>query len=282
MNRSEVITFLPDIKEIQESPLVIDGREVAFQVSVISKEGIPLGSGFDQNRDTAQKKAISEAIERRLVENLLASEKQAEMLLNEYPTSCGFAVGLTLQETKERALAEAVERWLRSKWIDDGYLIMEFPLDVSELNPIEKYFAQQFKLVRLFVHSCSVFFEEREYNINSVITVGLTDKGAFVGSKSAANHKASLLASLVESWRHKALSQETRVYMPEMDIVKYFSTHRQEALDQIDKAVKRSIPIPKIRLAKEIPLPIQGVFAYRVLCEDFKGWHGPDITRFVY
>lgn len=282
MNRSDVIAFLPDLKEIQESPLVIDDQEVAFQVSVISKEGLPLGSGFDQSRDIAHRKAISEAIERRLVENLITSDKQQEFLLDEYPTSCGFAIGSTLEETKERALAEAVERWLRSKWIDDGYKVLESPLELSELNQIETYFAEQFESVRLFVHSCSVNLWDREHNINSVITVGLTEYGAFVGSKSAVNQKASLAAALVESWRHKLLSKETRFYMPEMEIIKYFSTHKQEALAQIAGAVNHFIPNPKIRIAREAPLPIEGAFAYRVLCEDFKGWHGPDIARFVY
>lgn len=161
MNKQQFLSLIPDFKEIQESPLILEGKEVAFHSSVILRNNHALGSGFALSPMKARQIAFSEAIERRLVELNISSATKHDLLLDEYPTSCGFAVGNDRDATKQRALAEAVERWLRSKWIDDGYALLEYPLVISELNPIECHFASFFESVRLFALTCAVTFEKR-------------------------------------------------------------------------------------------------------------------------
>lgn len=262
--------------------MILEGREVAYHSSVIIRNNRPLGSGFALESLKARQIALSEAIERRLVEHNISSPEKDGLLLDEYPTSCGFAVGDDRESTKMRALAEAVERWLRSKWIDKGYVLLEYPLVLSELNTIERYFANPFEGMRLFVHTCDIDFEDKVQTVNSVVVVGLTDKGAFVGSKSCVNQKASLLSALVEAWRHLQLSSQEGDNMPEVAIIKYFAENKDVALKQMDHARKAPWPVPKVRLMKEVSVPIEGMYCFRILCDDYRGWHGPDITRFVY
>lgn len=274
--------FFLDFKEIQESPLVLEGKEVAFHCSVISIDNLPLGSGFALSTHKARQIALNETIERRLVENSIASPVRFDLLLDEYPTSCGFAVGDCREATKERALAEAVERWLRSKWIDEGYTLGEAALMHSELSPLERHFVSFFKQLRLFFHTCYIDFEGKQETVNSVVVVGFTERGAFVGSKSMVRYKAPLLPALVEAWRHLQIALQDDDRMPETAIVKYFAQNKEVALQQIDKARKKEWPMPTVRLSKEVFVPIEGLYCFRVLCHDHRGWHGQDITRFVY
>lgn len=129
--------FIPEFQEIQVSTINIEGTARAFQASLVSKNGDCLGTGFSPCMDQAKIIAISESIERRLVSNLARSGNANEYLLDLYPSTCGFAVGTTLRSAQERAIAESVERWLRSKWIDEHYYLPKINISKDSLNPIE-------------------------------------------------------------------------------------------------------------------------------------------------
>lgn len=281
MNNKELLYFLPDIKEIQESPFMIDGKEMAFQSSVILNSGYCIGSGFSQNATTARTIALSEAIERKVFFNIHKSELSSIYLTDEFPTTCGFAVGSDLSSTQDRAVAEAVERWLRSKWIDDGYYLPEININFSELNLIEKHFINHFENVKFFAHKCEINVNGKINIANSIIVVGLTGEGAFVGSKSVLNNKAPLISALVEAWRHLMLADSNQ-NDPETKIIKYFAKNKHDALFQIAKANKLALKNPELRLLKEFNIPIKGTYCFRALCKDFEGWHSNRINRFVY
>jgi ribosomal protein S12 methylthiotransferase accessory factor YcaO len=282
MNRNQLVSFLPNLKEIQESSFVVAGEEIAFQSSVVLNDGYCIGSGFSQNKITARKIALFEAIERKAFFNIYKSELKSAYLADEFPTTCGFAVGTDAKSARDRALAEAVERWLRSKWIDEGYALVELPLQSLDLNSIEKHFIDHFEEVRLFVHSCEIEVDQTLETVDSVIVVGLTTAGAFVGSKSILNDKAPLLSALVEAWRHLRLSESVTQKDPEMAVIKYFAKNKDVALYQISVAKKSSLSNPELRILKEVDIPIEGVYCFRALCKDFRGWHGDEVTRFVY
>ncbi|MBX3033950.1 MAG: hypothetical protein KF865_08495 [Bdellovibrionaceae bacterium] len=285
MNKDQFINFIPDVKEIQESPLLIEGREVAYNSSVILKNGYCIGSGFSLNPSKARTIALSEAVERKAVASLFRNcslEQKKLFLLDEYPTTCGFAVGATTEDTKRRAISEAVERWIRSKWIDEKYLLEEISISNELLTEVERYFVEQFHHVRIFVNSCSIIVNHASESVRSVIVVGLTEKGAFVGSKSKMNSPAPLLAALVEAWRHLQLSKINDNRTPEIAVIKYFAEHRTVAEEQIARTYKNQLPNPELRILEDLNIPIDGVFCYRALCKDYQSWHGSDVTRFVY
>lgn len=280
MKVEELISLIPEFKELQESPLILDDREVAYQQSVILEDETCLGTGFSLNRSMARQIALSEAIERRVVSNLYKSKEADSYLLNEYPSTCGFAVGFNQEGAKERAQAEAVERWLRSKWIDDGYGLDEFKVAAGTLTRVEAWFAEKFLEVRYFAHNCQLEGDSTK-SVHSLVVVGLTEQGAFAGSKSVMNAKVPLLSALVEAWRHLEIS-ESELETNESKVIRHYAKNRKSALSQIQKAVKYNMPSPKLRLLKEVPIPLAGVCGFRALCHDFSGWHGANLERFVY
>lgn len=280
MKIAELLSFIPNFLEFQESPLILDGKEVAYQNSVISTDNVALGTGFSLDRALARQIALSEAIERQLVANLYNSSESGRYLLDEYPSTCGFAVGLNAKSASDRAIAEAVERWLRSKWIDEHYALDEFKLQIEFLSAVEKWFISKFQQVRCFSHHCEMELDTR-ISISSVIVVGLTDQGAFVGSKSMVNSKTPLLPALVEAWRHLEISK-TDLNSNEARVIKHYAINKESALNQIKRATRIGMPSPDLRLREEVRVPIEDFFAFRALCKDFVGWHGVNLDRFVY
>ncbi|MGZ3772717.1 MAG: hypothetical protein ACXVCY_07625 [Pseudobdellovibrionaceae bacterium] len=282
MNIKQFLNRIPDFKEIQESPLVLDGEEVAFQSSVILNDGYCLGTGFSQDAKQAKQIALSEALERKIVFDLSQAPQAKYYLLDEFPSTCGFAVGNDTESTKDRAVAEAVERWLRSKWIDEHYTLLEFPLRVSQISTLEQWFASHFTEVRCFVHSTNMVVDDKKRTANSLITVGLTESGAFVGSKTVLDGKVPLLSALVETYRHLRLSKEKSQNYKELAVIKYYAENKSSALEQIAKAKRGSMPEPKLKMLKEVPTGVDGIYCFRAICENFRGWHGNEVTRFVY
>ena len=280
MKIAELLSFIPNFLEFQESPLILDGKEVAYQNSVISTENVALGTGFSLDRSLARQIGLSEAIERQLVANLYSSSQSRCYLLDEYPSTCGFAVGVNAKGASDRAIAEAVERWLRSKWIDEHYALDEFKLRQESLSAVEQWFACKFQEVRCFAHHCEIEVNTR-ISVSSVIVVGLTEQGAFVGSKSMVNSKVPLLPALVEAWRHLEISK-TELDSNEARVIKHYAINRASALGQIAQATRTSMPSPELRLLEEVNVPIKEFFAFRALCYDFIGWHGVNLDRFVY
>lgn len=278
----QFLAKIPKFKEIQESAVVNDGRILGYSASAVLTDGYCIGSGFSIDSHVAKKIALSEALERKIVFDLSSSlNVEDKYLLNEYPSTCGFSVGLDIGSTKQRAIAEAVERWLVSKWIDDHYFLPEQKIDYHSLTPIDKFFSAQFVKIKYYTHQCNLAVDSETLIVNSIIAIGLTEKGAFYGGKSAINQTPSVTSALVEAWRHLKLS-ETHTQSTELVVVKHFSQHKELALAQIEMAVKTDWPQPKIRLLTEIPTEVDGYFCFRCLCENFKGWHGQDINRFIY
>lgn len=280
MKIEELLSLIPEFKEFQESSLILEGKEAAYHNSLILKDNSCLGTGFSLDKAMARQIALSEAIERRVVSNLYKSPTAKSYLLDEYPSTCGFAIGLGKESTIERAKAEAVERWLRSKWIDDGYRLDQFKVSPESLSPVEAWFVEQFQDVLYFTHSCYLD-DDVEQAAHSVIVVGLTDCGAFVGSKTMMNKKVPLLPALVEAWRHLRISTST-LDTNESKVIHHYSQHKDSALAQIEKAVHENMPSPALRLLKRVEIPIEGFIGYRALCKDFIGWHGANLDRFVY
>lgn len=279
---TQFLAKIPKFKEIQESPVVIDGNVLGYCASAILTDGYCIGSGFSIDSQVAKQIALSEALERQIVFELtLAHNAEKKYLLDEYPSTCGFSVGLDKESTKQRAVAEAVERWLISKWIDDHYFLPEQKIDFHSLTSVDNFFANHFSEIKYFTHQCKVQVGAEDLIVSSIITIGLTEHGAFYGGKSAVNQSPSMTSALVESWRHLRLS-EASSQPTKLVVVKHYSKNKESALAQIDMATKTDWPQPKIRLLVEIPTGVDGYFCFRCLCENFKGWHGQDINRFIY
>lgn len=284
MNKAHTTHYLPGLKAIQESRFSLNDKITGFHATCIDNDNRPLGSGTHAQREVAHTIAVAEAIERQIFKSLYVSEKKNEYLLDQYPSTCGFAVGNNRLETIHRSVAEAIERWLRSKWIDDRYFLVETSIPWGSLNSYQKSAISFFDSIRAFQHTANLNFTEGTFIYYSLIVVGFKGKGAFVGSKTSINPHHLWSHALTEAWRHLHISEHIDRYPDIFDyqIIHHFGQYATQALKQIDNAIHPNIPEPTLLLHKEIETPFNDLFCFRTLCKDFVGWHEKDIERFVY
>ncbi len=111
------------IDRIEITPLTMESKSDLFwHVSVVNQFGITCG-GLSNLREHAIRIGISEYIERFEFSRLLNTSISSQFLLDKFPSTCGFAAGFNSLKTKKRSIAEAVERWCWSKWVDEGLYI---------------------------------------------------------------------------------------------------------------------------------------------------------------
>lgn len=287
MNSSAAISLVPTFSKIEEAEILEPGSHqiVGYQCSVVDSSRWPLGTGTAISREIARSKALSEAIERSLVRRLNNSSQRDVFLLNEYPSTCGFAVGVNKPAVLQSSLGEAVERWLRSKWIDDGYEVPQVPFPRPN-SRLESVLADQFSEVIYFKASLLLDIGHQVFiPLESGIVVGLKGDGAFVGSGVSFGAGNVWLQALIEAQRHLRIFENRNLlskHTADLNAVIYFGMNGTEALRQIGKANRASLPRPKLRICREVDGLPSGLFCIRSLCHDFIGWHNDDPSRFVY
>lgn len=269
---------------IQESPIFYQSRLVGFHSTLVDEEGQALGSGTHAVRETSHKIAVFEAFERKIF-NSMFRRAEPSLFLNEYPSSCGFAVGDEPEDAEQRAKSEAVERWIRSKWIDDQYRLTPHKILPSELSPIAKSLLQSFDDYSGFYQTCALEGDPKGTNLfHNAIFVGFTKTGAFVGSRTSNDSHRIWDHAIIEAWRHLHIyrTQPRDSEKFEIQIIHFFGENKLVALEQLEKANRPGLPNPRLKLLSSVPTGVNGVYCARALCDDFKGWHHKEVDRFVY
>jgi hypothetical protein len=278
--------FLSEIATAEESPIEINGRIEAWHVVLFDQEKNALGGGFHEFKETARRIAIAEVAERKLVRNLKKSPLVSNFYLNSHPTTCGFAAGFETEKTRQRAIAEAIERWAWSKWIDDKFLMNKIELKNVNLSKSCHYFSNLFDSVILFeqtidTHKIPNFVD----SVKIGIIIGLNGDGAFPGSRVAVSQEEIWDHAIIEAWRHLDISKK---YKGSIDSpfpygrIFHFAKNASEALAQINNAFKTQWPTPNLSLILEHQTNINGLYLWRAIMEDFTPWGTGDQKRFVY
>lgn len=125
LSPAEVHLLEPRFKALREAPIVdsdLPGAPtVGWLSTAFTENGVPLGGGCAQSRTSARKIALAETLERAAFHKLkVSSEAESQFRLLSFASTCGFAAGFEPQQTRFRSVCEAVERWARAKWIDEG------------------------------------------------------------------------------------------------------------------------------------------------------------------
>ncbi len=278
--------ILPDLNRIEEAALKsTQDLVIGWHCNAVIDTNKILGSGTHPDRALSRTIAISEAIERRIVSNLKYSNRCATFLLDQYPSTCGFAVGFDEPATRTRAIAEAVERWVRSQWIDFHYAIPEVPANFveSSLCPLGSWLRKSFDEIRYFYLTTQMNVDDELVDFHTAIAVGIKGEGAFVGSKTARSSIGLWTHALAEAWRHLVLfERNSERESEEMKPIVYFGNNKQDAFQQIALANKETWKKSELLLVKKVEPLDQGIYCYRALCRDFIGWHGENYKRFVY
>lgn len=255
---------------------------IGWQTVLYSQENYALGGGLSSSLETSKRIAVAEVCERKAFIEISTSKHCKDFLIDSHPTSCGFAAGFEKEKVKIRSLAEAVERWAWSKWIDDGYYLKRTSL--PKLSKISQELIKNFSEVMFFQKEITIEIDnEKKYNFNINIFLGFKEDGIFPGSRVTLVGDCGFEHAIVEAFRHLMIFKSDQ---NNLDIVyeriKYFGKNKQVALNQINKAIKFEWPKFEILMQKQYESNVKNLYVYRTLPKNYIPWNDGPRERFVY
>ena len=263
-------------------------QPVGWHFNAMGLNSLCLGSGLAQDRDTARRIALAETLERAVYRKLRNSGEAQGFGLDKNPTSCGFAAGFEFEKTRIRSICEAVERWARALWIDDGFALMKVPATRIFLSPLGKHLIEPFQECLYFSGEFSVQDPIRRSTINLklAVVVGMTKDGVFPGSRVCSEQEDPWEHACLEAWRHHLVFKNSSLpELPENSFLRrisHFGTNRELAISQIERADRYDWPKPNILLHRSREELGGKLFVWRSLCDGYLGWESGGLDRFVY
>lgn len=273
---------------IEEAPVFTDSGAEFWHSAVLGRDLAPISAGFARNRLDARKIAIAEYLERTTYRSIALSGPaiRASWGLDLIPTACGFAAGFDEKNTILRSLHESAERWVMSKWIDDGYSIEEISADqiVPELDAVSKFLISAFDSVRFFKKNILIQTQRSIVQITVGQTMAFKDDGIFPGSSSQFTGGSLWQHALLESFRHLLLvknnPERTNVF-PDNKII-FFSKNAVLAVRQIEAAKIKQWPDPTVRLHQVASYAEGQYFVARTILDGWRTWNEGPMERFLY
>jgi len=271
----------------QEALVPIHPGVEFWHCSILDDQSFPISGGFAATRDYARKIAIAEFLERMNYHKIYRNPDQHKVWgLDSVSTACGFAVGFHRENTILRSIAEAHERWVMSKWIDEDYLIEEIPAEVVEkdLDPVSKFFASHFDKVLYFKKDLAVPIEDKWVTLEIAQTMGLKDNGIYPGSSAQKTGGNLWQHSLLESFRHylAVKNNPDRGDVFPDNKVHFFSKNSQVALDQIYRPKKEQWPVSQIKFHRCEQIDDGNYFLARTIVDGWNTWNQGLLERFLY
>src|SRR5690606_24110979 len=251
------------------------------------KTSFTFSGGTSSNLEAAKRIAVAEAFERSLLSEIAKdSNSRKDFLIEENPSSSGFAAGFKQENTEFRALCEGLECWAWSKWIDDGYKVLRVNKP-EKLTKLTKYLLSPFKENLWFSKSFQIMFKNNILNLNFVVFLGCSENGIFSGSRVSTSMDELWEHPVIEAYRnYKNFLLYSQAKFPLTDIIQkrviYFAKNKQCAIDQINRASREDWPQPEILLLKDYRTNHPEVFLTRCLMKNFLSWNLGDVSRFVY
>jgi len=277
--------FLPLVKDIKSAPIQNGaGVIVGWSAIVSGPDGRGIGGGTAATRDHALRIAVAESLECLERKVGLSTEELEILKCGQYPTRCGMAAGFERKPTLMRAQAEAIERWLWSKWVDSNFCVTEIPR--PRLTGLAEHYAGQFDQV--------LYFERLvRHDIPGLqplrfgATLALRAGGAFPGSRICSISEAPWEHAIIEAWRHlkifENLGNRDDLYPFLAGRLKYFGTNHTAAMSALRNAHNKEWPSPEIDLLVELRQPKRdGYSFFRAICKDYLPWHLGDDRRLVF
>jgi hypothetical protein len=263
------------------------GDSVGFNVFGRDNEGNPFSGGTHRLADTALRIAIAEAFERSLFDRINDDSGLSKaLLIDQFPSTSGFAAGFNSNRTRFRSFCEGLERWAWSQWIDgESYIPQVHRPD--KLSPLSIHLLESFNQVLWFQKTIPVLFLNKEILLKFSVVIGLHGEGVFPGSRVSGPDDDFWEHGLIEAHRNFVnASKYSHIFKSSNDIISkriyHFSINGKTALTQINAARSVKWKDPDIRLFREVDTKVPGVYLWRCLFSDYIGWHLGDENRFVY
>lgn len=266
-----------------ETQFIGDANEpVGWQTVFYDKDNSALGGGVSSSLETSKRIAIAEVCERKALREISRSENNSKIFhMNTHPTSCGFAAGFEEEKVELRSIAEALERWAWSKWIDDGYILKESKL--SKLSSISKNLIKNFDEVMLFKKEFDVETKNGRKKFVLNIFLGFSKQGVFPGSRVTMGSDCGVEHAIVEAFRHLMIfnadsGHDDIVYQR----IKFFGRNKVSAQEQIRKAIKFNWPKFEILMSAQYETNVESLYLFRTLPKNYIPWNEGSSERFVY
>lgn len=288
MNKLDyLLSINPNFLSLKTQEIICHEEILGYHCYAVENPQFTFSGGTSSSLDTAKRIAIAEAFERSFLSLIAKSENyRKQFLIEDNPSSSGFAAGFEEKSTRFRALCEGLECWAWSKWIDECY---KMPL-ISKpkgLNKLTQFLLTPFQNTYWFSKSFEVFYDNEMINLKFVVFIGTTDEGVFSGSRVSTPNDNLWEHPVIEAYRNY---KNFLLYQKEeyelQDIIQqrviFFAKNKQIAFDQINRATKDSWPKPEINLIKDFKTEHPDIFLTRCLMSNFLGWHHGTITRFIY
>lgn len=281
-----LLNLNPEIKSIDQQPICdLVGRVIGWNCYFMNHKGQAIAGGTASNVELAKRIAVAECYERALFNKFIQDTEVSEkLLLNESPSTSGFAAGFDKNSTAFRSICEAVERWAWSKWIDEGFFIPQ--IQQPQVTELSKGLASNFtstSFLHLPIKVERPFFQ----NLTISIFLGFKGEGVFAGSRATSTNDNPWEHAIIEAYRNlKNFDLGDRSQVSQDDIIGqralYFGDRAGEALSQIKRASKKDWPVASMKIHREVPTGVDSLYLFRSMCNDFKHWHLGDEKRFVY
>lgn len=280
-------TVLADNKiKIQEYTLYDQIGENFWHTTFLS-EGVPLCGGYGKSKNYSRSVAAAEYLERTKYIELSnsTSDIKKKWGLDLIPTGCGFAAGFNQRNTIIRSLAEGLERWVISKWVDE-----ECYLEEKDSNNLSKTFAKpsrwymsQFDFVRFFYKEVVIQISKDFFKFKIAVVLCFKGDGVFMGSSADLEGKNIWLHALVESFRHLRIvkAENPRNVFPYNRIF-YFSKNAEVIKKQVNKCIKQQWSDPKIILNHIEFFESEGYYLARSIFSNWRSWNLGGNERFLY
>lgn len=271
----------------QEALVPIQHDSQFWHCSILDEKSFPVSGGFGSTKNDARKIATAEFLERMNYYKICSSTDQHKTWgLDLISTACGFAAGFHRENTILRSVAEAHERWVMSKWIDEDYLIEEISAEKveKELDPASSFFASQFDKVLYFKKEIAVQLGEKWVTFEFGQTMGLKDDGIYPGSSAQKSGGNLWQHALLETFRH-FLAVQNNSHRGDVfpdNKVHFFSKNAQIALDQIYRTKKTKWPGTKINFHRCEHIEDGNYFFARTIVDGWRAWNQGPLERFLY
>lgn len=272
-------SYFPDFDYIEESALSSRSTVLGWQVTAKDTSGTPMGSGFAKDLTSARKIAIAEFIERKFVQRCRKSGEKNEWLLDIYPTSCGFAAGFDLANTKFRSTCEAIERWALSQWFDFNCPLEKYdqPFWSIESAPLRA----QFENIKVFKKSFARLTDGPLQTFELCLLFGFSEKGAFMGCAVRNSLSQALEHALIEAHRHLLIAAQDRNFnLFPFNRIRFFAENKMAALAVLEVEKRGIWPAPEVHFQKAYQNHLFTIC--RTIYKDWIPWElGPE-NRLLY
>lgn len=260
-----------------------------WHASILSADTITITGGYSESPELAIQIGLAELIERYEVNQLSKDPKlKKEFFLDTHNSSCGFAAGFSSSSTQLRAIAEAVERWGWSKWIDDGFSMQKLEAEEVKSLSLPNLFTKNFNELICFKKAIPIRVNQfLELDLSLCVLLGLTEDGVFPGSRVDISSDLCWSHAALEAWRHFHISLDERSRNRKnfpFNRIHCFANNKSAALSQIPESdsTNRVWPIPRVLTLKKVRNLDPSIHVWRCLIDNYINWNSGDEKRFVY